>query len=115
MLRREASHSSRAQWDDLLQQQDRATHTLLTMAAAQGKGECVLFLLESASNPMAVLHYTQKKDKHHKTGFNALTAAIWEGHYEVANMLASPPWNLEPPSRDWEQETEYMLWQSLRS
>lgn len=72
-------HSTLAEWTAALEGVDKATHTLFTMACAQGKLKCVDYLL--AQNTAHQLEHVQRN------GHNGLTAAIWNGHYELALLL----------------------------
>jgi hypothetical protein len=82
--------STLAEWTVALEATDRATHTLFTMACAQGKVQCVQYLL--AENPEPQLQYVQRN------GHNGLSAAIWNGHYELA-LLLSQTYHMHIPSK----------------
>ena len=56
---------------------DRAGHTMLTMAAAQGVLRAFQLLLSYGAD----VHHVQKN------GWNSLSSAIFQGHYEVADYI----------------------------
>jgi hypothetical protein len=58
---------------------DKAGHSLLTLAASQGKLETAKYLLEKGAN----INYKQPN------GYDALSSALAFGHYEVAKYLIS--------------------------
>ncbi len=73
---------------------DRATHTPVTMAAAQGKVKTLIHLLARGGD----VGFVQRN------GHDAVSAALHNGHYEVVNYLMDKGGNFRSSRRNCPDE-----------